>query len=222
MQHSLTPSRHNWRRYCFKEHFIIDLSRDVNIFVSSHHRRNARKALRHVCVESCHNPTQFTNEWIELYTTLIGRHNIKGIPAFSEESFVKQLGVPGIVMFRATHKEIIVGMTLWYVQEDRGYYHLGAYSDVGYELSASFGLFWFSIEYFTTNGLRWLDLGAGAGTTSNSMDGLTRFKRGWSTGTRTAYFCGRIFDHVRYSEIVNARNATETRHFPAYRMGEFG
>jgi len=125
-------------------------------------------------------------------------------------------------MFRAVHEERTVGMLLWYIQEEVGYYHLGAYSPVGYNLRASFALFWFAIEYFATNGLRWLNLGAGAGVRGDGMDGLSRFKHGWSTGTQTAYFCGRIFDRARYLEIVRVKGISTTDYFPAYRKDEFG
>jgi len=206
----------------FKEHFIIDLCRSIDTFVSSHHRRYARKALKDVYVERCQDPSQFLNEWVNLYANLIETHNIKGILAFSHSAFAKQLSVPGIVVFRAVYEETTVGMLLWYVQGEVGYYHLGASSDHGYELRASFALFWSAIEYFAANGLRWLNLGAGAGVESSGADGLSRFKRGWSTGTRTAYFCGRIFDHARYSEIVKAKGIPATDYFPAYRKGEFG
>ena len=206
----------------FKEHFAVDLSHPMNTFVCQHHRRYARKALGDVYVEKCQDPTQFIKDWVDLYDTLIEKHNIKGILAFSRSAFAKQLGVPGVVAFRAVHEETTVGMLLWYVQGEVGYYHLGAYSDLGYELRASFALFWFAIEYFAANGLRWLNLGAGAGVAGDGTDGLTRFKRGWSTGTRTAYFCGRIFDQARYSEIVKAKGVSGTDYFPAYRKGEFG
>lgn len=205
----------------FKEHYIVDLSRELNTFVSRHHRRNVRKALRTVHVEVCEDPMQFIDGWVDLYSTLIRRHNIRGIPAFSRLSFAKQLTVPGIVMFRAMHGESLVGMTLWYIQGDVVYYHLGAYNDLGYRLGASFALLWYVIEYFADNGLRWLNLGAGPGVKSKGVDGLTRFKLGWSTATRTAYFCGRIFDEEKYLEIVKANNVAKTNYFPAYRKGEF-
>jgi hypothetical protein len=205
----------------FKKHYIVDLHYSMDSFVSSHHRRYARKALRHVDIERCQDPTQFINEWVDLYTNLVKRRHIRGIPAFSIASFAEQLEVPGIVLLRATHKETTVGITLWYVQGDVGYYHLGAYSEAGYELRASFALFRFAIEYFAITGLRWLDLGAGAGIKSNDTDGLTRFKRGWSTGTRTAFLCGRIFDRARYLEIANTKGASATGYFPIYRQGEF-
>jgi hypothetical protein len=206
----------------FKEHFVVDLGLNMNTFVSSHHRRYARRALRDVHVERCHRPAQFVDEWADLYTTLIKRHGIKGIPAFSRTSLTRQLKVPGIVMFRAAHEETTIGITLWYVLGDVGHYHLGAYSPTGYQLRASFALFWLAIEYFVSSDLRWLNLGASAGIAKKDSDGLSRFKQGWSTGTRTAYFCGRVLNRERYSEILNAKGISETGYFPAYRRREFG
>lgn len=206
----------------FKEHFIVDLRCPMKTFVCQHHRRYARKALRELKVEKCEDPTQFLNEWMELYANLIKRHSIRGTLVFSGSAFAKQLSVPGIVAFRAEYKETTAGMLLWYVQGEVGYYHLGAYSNLGYDMRASFALFWFAIEHFAGNGLTWLNLGAGAGVKGNGTDGLSRFKQGWSTGTRTAYFCGRIFDPAKYSEIVKIKGISVTDYFPAYRRGEFG
>jgi hypothetical protein len=112
-------------------------------------------------------------------------------------------------------------MLLWYVQGKVSYYHLGAYSDLGYELRASFALFSHSVEYFVQHGFEWLNLGAGAGVGLDTDSGLGRFKQGWSTGTRTAYLCGRVFDPKKYEELVMARNTPPTAYFPAYRVGEF-
>jgi len=141
--------------------------------------------------------------------------------AFSDSSFAKQFAVPGIVVFRALRNSATVGMLLWFVQDDRAYYHLAAYSEQGYELGASFALFNDSIRHFTRLGLRWLSLGAGAGVDSDGTSGLKRFKEGWSNSSRIAYFCGRIFDRRKYHEIVTSRNVPDTKYFPAYRLGEF-
>jgi hypothetical protein len=88
-------------------------------------------------------------------------------------------------------------------------------------MQASFALFWSAIHYFKDR-VEWLNLGAGAGLKDNSADGLTRFKAGWSTGTRTAYFCGKILDGEKYAELVRAQGIGSTSYFPAYRQGEFG
>ena len=204
----------------FKEHLVTDLSRSPESFVAAQHRRKARKALERLDVQRCEDPMLLLNEWIELYANLIQRHGIRGLTAFSANSFKAQLAVPGISMFRAIHNNQTVGLTLWYTDGEVAYYHLGAYSELGYESEASFALFWRALEYFSSQGLKWLNLGAGAGL-AGANDGLTRFKRGWATGTRTAYFCGRIFDQSKYDEAVRARNITATDYFPAYRKGEF-
>ncbi len=206
----------------FKEHFIVDLRLSINAFISSHHRRYARKALQKLDVERSEDPARYLDQWVCLYAALIERHQIRGIRVFSPTTFARQMDVPGIVTFRATYEGITIGMLLWYVQDEVGYYHLGAYNSLGYEMRASYALFWTAIEHFTAIGLRWLNLGAGAGVNSSKLDGLTRFKGGWATGTRIAYLCGRIFNHTRYMEIVNGMGISTNGYFPAYRKGEFG
>jgi hypothetical protein len=205
----------------FKEHYVVDLNKPFGSIVSSHHCRNARQSLKEVSVEICKDPPSMIDNWVSLYSTLIERHQIKGIPAFSPRSFEGQLRTPGLVLFRAISSGTTVGMILWYVVEGTGYYHLAAYSEEGYRLKASFALFWCSLEHFVEKGLEWLCLGAGAGVGGASADGLSRFKRGWATGTRTAYFCGRIFQPERYAQLTAARSRRGTRYFPAYRQGEF-
>jgi hypothetical protein len=204
----------------FKEHYVVDLGRDVEEFAHPHHRRNARRALREVSVEECADPPQLLDDWAALYGTLVERHGVRGIAAFSRASFAKQLRVPGCVAFRAVLKGETVGMLLWYVQGGVAYYHLGAYSERGYEARASFALFRRAVDEFARRGLRWLNLGGGAGA-GDASSGLSRFKQGWATGTRTAYFCGRVLDRGGYERIVAAKGAVPTHYFPAYRLGEF-
>jgi hypothetical protein len=163
---------------------------------------------------------QFIDEWVDLYTQLVDKHDIKGIKAFSRRAFAKQLTIPGTAMFRALYDDVIVGVHIWFLQGEVGYGHLGAYSEAGYELGAAYALYWSVIERLSGQ-VRWLDLGAGAGTSSDGNDGLSRFKRGWSTGTRTAYFCGQVFDRQKYAEIVKAKGVIDTDYFPSYRKGEF-
>lgn len=207
----------------FKQHFVADLGREPAEFVHAHHRRNARRAAREVEVEACARAADFLGDWCALYRVLVARHEVRGIAAFSEQSFARQLGVPGARALRAVRDGETVGMLLWYVQGDVAHYHLGAYSERGYELRASFALFQFALGHFARAGLRWLNLGGapGAGGAAAAASGLGRFKQGWASDARTAYFCGRVFDRGRYDEIVRAKGAPATAYFPAYRLGEF-
>jgi len=203
----------------FKEHFIVDLAASPQTFIHPHHQRNARKAMGVLSVEAG-SAADWLNEWISLYADLVDRHNIRGIARFSDSSFAMQSKVPGGVMLRAIHEGRTVAMTWWFVSGELGYYHLGASSPVGYELGASFALFWGAIELFRDD-LRWLDLGAGAGLANDAQDGLSRFKRGWSNGTRMTYLCGRVFDRTRYEQIAEDKGIRTITYFPAYRLGEF-
>jgi hypothetical protein len=204
----------------FKEHFIVDLNYPVSTAATNHHRYYARRALRNVSVEKEPDPTRLLDIWTALYANLTEKRQIAGLRAFSKECFAKQLTVPGITAFRAVHEEEIIGIHLWYVQGEVAYSHLEAVNGTGYKVGAAYALYWSALEFFADQ-LRWADLGSGTGTTSGAKNGLTRFKKGWSTATRTAHFCGRIFDPVRYAELVNEKGVAATDYFPAYREGEF-
>ncbi len=157
------------------------------------------------------------DHWIRLYDHLIQRHAIHGVQAFSRESFRQQFGVPGLVAFRATDRSgECVGAHLWFVNGDVAYSHLSAANQRGYECSCSYALYTAAVEYFRGK-VRWLDLGAGAGTAIKS-DGLTKFKEGWSNGSKTALLCGRILDVPLYRMLSSRAAAGRTSYFPAYRQ----
>jgi uncharacterized membrane protein len=205
----------------FKEHFIADLRRPLDGIVGRRHRKNARRALRKVQVDVCEEPTQFLEEWIALYSSLIERHNISGIPAFSRAAFAMQLSIPGTVVLRAAYQGATVGAQIYFVQGDVVHCHLGAASQMGYDLGALYALDFYAVEYFSDK-VQWLNLGGCAGINGDAPDGLSLYKRAWSTETRTTYFCGRIFNREKYAEITTAKGNTATDYFPAYRKGEFG
>lgn len=207
----------------YKEHFVVDLAVPFEDRTSDHHRRNARRALQLLEVRTVEAPDDpaLLDEWHGLYQHLIERHGIRGVAAFSRDSFARQLRVPGMVAFRAFHGGNPVGMTLWYRQGDVAFYHLGAHSPAGYALRASFALFQEALEHFAATGVRQAGLGAGAGARGPGSDGLRRFKEGWSTGTRTAWLCGRIFDREAYRDCAERAGALGfDDYFPLYRRGE--
>ena len=204
----------------FKEHHVIDLSQSGHAQVSKHHRYYAKKSLEKVSVETCVNPAQFLDDWVDLYGALIQRHCLKGIQAFSRKAFERQLRVPGLVILRAVYEGKTVGAHLWYLHGDVAYSHLAAFNSTGYELMASYALYWSAVDYLAGRA-RWLNIGAGAGTKNDASDGLAQFKRGWAKETMIVYFCGRVFDPSRYEAITAEKGITGTHYFPAYRQGEF-
>ena len=204
----------------FKTHFVADLEKPIESYTSARHRKYARRAQRELSIELCPEPAAYLDKWCKLYGLLAQRHGITGVRAFSREAFSRQLAVPGVVMFRAASGAETVGLDVWYVQGDIAQGHLAATSPLGYELHAAYGLKLAILGYFKGKA-RWLDLGGAAGLDSAANDGLTAFKRGWASGTRTAWFCGRVLQPERYAEILRRRGLEEGDYFPAYRAGEF-
>lgn len=205
----------------FKEHHVVDLGRTPREIGGRRHRKHAHHALKSVQVRVCEHPAGFVDAWMGLYGALIARHHISGIRAFSRAAFARQLSVPGVVVLVAEEQGTAVGAQIYYRQGDVVHCHLGACNERGYAAMATYALDAFSIEYFAGQA-RWLDLGGGAGIASDGTDGLSAYKRGWATDTRTTYFCGRVLDPVRYAEINRVSGAPAAGYFPAYRRGEFG
>lgn len=206
----------------FKEHFVTDLNAASLASVPKHHRYYARRALAQVEIDVPDPPTAgFLDEWVDLYGELVARHGLVGIKAFSRSAFERQLRIPGTVVLRAREAGTTVAAHIWYVQGEVAYSHLAAASARGYELMAAYALYSAALDHFRGK-VRWLEIGAGAGADSSGTDGLTRFKRGWSTGTRAAWFCGRILDRARYDKLAQSVAAAGSAYFPSYRSGEFG
>jgi len=212
----------NYLRKCFetvipfKEHFVCDLHRPISDIVSRHHRRYAKKGLKNVRCERHPEPIEFLDDWVKLHESLVARHNIIGVRAYSRKSFALQLSTPGIEVLRATHNGITVGAQLWFVHEEVAYGHVLAFSELGYKLGAAYALYWFAIEYFADR-VRYCDYAGVSGLSDDATSGLNWFKRGWSTEMRTAYFCGQILNRKKYDELVISRGLSANDFFPAYR-----
>jgi hypothetical protein len=202
----------------YKHNYVVDLRAPSP---SAQHRAKARRALAQLDVTVEARPLGFLDEWVSLYDQLCRRHRLDGVRAFSRRAFTEQLAVPGCIAFRALSGGVCVSTCLWYTMGDVAHYHLGASSTEGYALSASYALFDAAIETFKADGKAWLNLGSGAGAEHQKKDGLSRFKRGWATGSRESYLCGRIYDHEGYRALTRARTSTPGDYFPAYRYGEY-
>jgi hypothetical protein len=202
----------------YKHHYVIDCERLPEGMTSSRtHRTIAKRALRVLDVEVCSEPACFIDDWERLFEVLVRRHSICGMQRFSRASFEQQLRVPGMTMFRASCEGRTVGLDLWYVQGDCAQGHLAAFDETGYALHASYATKWRLIEHFRDR-VRWINLGGGRSASGD--DGLSRFKRGWATGARQAWLCGRVLQPETYSDLVSTRSMSG--YFPAYRDGDSG
>ena len=222
--------RDRWEPY--KEHFLVDLDRPLAECLSSHHKRKVKRGRQEVVVEfapwtegqacSQESRNEWIKDWQRLYGHLVQRHGIAGPAAFPAASLAAQLSLPGAVVQRARIEATTVSLVVWYPAGEGMRYHLAGTSPEGYAASATYALFASALERFREQGLAWAHLGAGAGVRADQGDGLTRFKAGWATRTRTAYLGGRILDPTRYRAWSAQRGAAQAGNqpgafFPCYR-----
>jgi hypothetical protein len=202
----------------FKRHWIVDLADRPLDRASRHHRYYARKAGRQLGVEVVADPSALLDSWCRLYDGLVLRHGFGGIKKFSRRAFAEQLQVSGLTMLRVYSGSTTIGLQLWYTNGEVAYSHLTAFDDDAYRLRASYLIYAFAIEHFSSRA-RWLDLGGAAGSDRASGDGLDAFKKGWATGQCDAWLGGRIFDAATYARLAGDQ-AMSSAYFPRYRAGE--
>jgi hypothetical protein len=168
-----------------------------------------------VDVQVCERPPDYLDDWVELYSRTLARRSITAMAAFSQEAFAQQLRLPNLIAVRAAQSDATVSMALWLVHGENAYYHLGASSDRGYSVSASYAVFAASLQELEERGVRFVNLGGAAGN-AGPENGLHRFKSGWANGSMPAYLCGRILNTQAYSELSEGIT-NPTGWFPAYR-----
>lgn len=206
--------------YPYKDHYILDLSLDLEKSISKNKQKNARRALRKLEVSLTIAPEIDLDQWIRLYDCLIERHQIRGLRTFSRQSFAYQLKIPKTHCFWAIHNSECVGANLYYIQGDVAYAHLSAFTEDGYSLGAPYALKWIAIQHLMKI-VRWINFGGGTNEQNIETDGLDLFKRGWSSKVGRSFFCGKINDQTKYQEAVKMSDVHQTNWFPAYRDGEF-
>jgi hypothetical protein len=154
------------------------------------------------------------------------RHAITGDSDFPPSSLATQLAVPGARVWIARADDggasddgnAAVGIVVAYRDDDHGWYHLGAASDDGYRRGAMYALFARMLTDLAAEGVRVLDLGAGAGADDASA-GLERFKRGWATRTLATHLVGVVLDPEGSGRALARASGATPGWFPPYRGG---
>lgn len=204
----------------YKNHYILDTNVPIAQAVSKWSLKDARRALKEVSIDLVTAPDINLDEWVTLYDNLVKRHDIKGIRAFSRESFAKQITIPNTHFFRAWRKGELVGGNLYYIQQNVAYGHLLALTDEGYRLGASHAIKWVAIQNLAKM-VKWINFGGSTGNDQGSLTGLDKFKMGWTNDVKRSHFCAKVLDQVKYDELTSNKAVVTPEWFPAYRSGEY-
>ncbi len=201
----------------YKDHLVVDLTSYDRAQLSGHHRRNVARGLRE-CDVARVEPASSADDWVALYAQLVARHEVTGRADLPEAALRAQLAAPGAMVWRAVASGELAGMVVWMQTGTHAYYHLGAYSPIGYASRAAYALFDVALGEMAVSATHAV-LGAGAGVNATDADdGLLRFKRGWGVSERVAHIGGRIVDRAAYERLSTGHGAGG-EFFPAYRAG---
>ena len=204
----------------FKQHFVADLSIATRDIVKGKRYRNARSVLRRMKVEVAEDANaHWVDDWMSLQHELDRRHKLFGMKRLSLEATTRLFKTPGLVLFRAILEDVTVGMHVDFVDGDRAYAHLAAYSASGYRANASTALNVFEMEYFRGRVDR-IDWGGVAGHSDDLHNGLGMFKARFSNASLPAYLCGGVFDRRAYDAMAQLNASVNSSYFPAYRAGD--
>ncbi len=205
----------------FRQHFVTDLQQPLERIISSHHFKYLKTVLKKIDAEKCLASEILGEKLVSLHLGQCKQQSVTGIRRFSRESILRQMYIPGAVLFQAFHRDETHGIALCFEQDQVVYGHILSMSPAGRKLGVSYALYWTMIKYFKDR-VSWIDWGGGAGIIKKNPDGLSEFKAGWSTGTKTAYFCGKIFNYAEYEKLSEQKGTFKAQYFPTYRLGEMG
>ncbi|MFZ5964885.1 GNAT family N-acetyltransferase [Thalassococcus sp. BH17M4-6] len=200
----------------FKTHYVTDLRTDWRRARPKEMRRIARRALEAHEMQIVADPVPLTDALWALYQTTVARHDVRGIQALSRDVVAQQLAVPGGLLMAAHDATGLAGAMLTFCHGATANLHLMFLDPRAHRQNTSYALIHATLEELEARGLHHANLGGAAGHDDAARDGLARFKKGWTTDTRSALICGKVLDAARYRDLCGGAVPTGG-FFPAYR-----
>ncbi len=201
----------------FKEHFVLDLAEDWKQFTSKKTRYLIRRSKEHNRIITVQPSTETALAFHKLYAHTVRRHNISGVQNFSVGSIHAQMKTPGSFVLQSFHEDTCSGFLIGMINQDHANYHLVAIAPEHSNKLTNYALLDAAIVFCASNGVRYFNLGGGAGLTSDASDGLYRFKRRWSDITLKTHLCGKILRPSLYEALTEGHGAASHPFFPQYR-----
>lgn len=170
----------------FKETYLVDRT-SYRATISKRHRNRINRARNGATLREI-SFADHLDTWQELY-----RHNVanRQIPQpFAEGYFERLAAFPELRTLAVLVDGEIVTITTWIPHRDTLYFHDSASNSQGHAVSASYVAFAHVVETFEE--CRYVFLGGAAEFFDDPLDGLARFKRGFSNRSNVSYLCSAI------------------------------
>lgn len=196
----------------FKTHFVYD-RRLGPITYGETHRYKVRRALKKVTVAEI-SLGDHLDGWLALYGELTGRHGLGGLHIFARDHYEMLARTPGVRTFGAFLDDHLVSAHIFMTHEGHAISHLTASAPEGYDVAAAYAVNDLAIHTLTDCDV--INFGGGTQLDDDPMEGLVRFKRGFSNRTAPSYLCGAVLDTEAYAAL-SVGHADGGGFFPAYR-----
>lgn len=197
----------------FKTHYIHNNQKKKTY--TRHHQHELLQSLKSVRI----SPFDLKNNlqaWVLLYDNLIRSKNLTGLHAFPLKHHAILSKLNGITAIGAWQDSELISCHIWVDDGISAHSHLAASSTTGYKNRAAYAINDASIAYFSNTQV--INFGGGLGINNKTVDGLTKFKQGFSNSTTCSYICGAVLNEKSYAKLIAECNITsKIDFFPAYR-----
>jgi Acetyltransferase (GNAT) domain/Helix-turn-helix domain len=177
----------------FRKHYLVDRGTEVSFRKRHRNRINQARRVGEVREISL---AEHLERWLELYQLNVASRQIP--QPFSRMYFERLACLAALRTIAVCVANEIVNMTLWFRHEDTFYFHDGASSVTGFQMSAAYAAFAHVIEEVAD--CRYVLLGGSAGFRDDRLDGLAVFKRGFSNASAVSYLCSASLNKMRPDE----------------------
>ncbi|MEM7327813.1 MAG: GNAT family N-acetyltransferase [Pseudomonadota bacterium] len=201
----------------FKEHIVLDLTEDWRRRVSKKTRYCIRRSEELHRTIIAPKTVETATLFHKLYAHTVRRHSVIGVQNFSVDAIHAQLMTPGTFVLQSFHEGECSGFLIGVNNKDHANYHLVAIAPEHYNKLTNYALLNAAIAFCASNGVRYFNLGGGAGLTSDASDGLYRFKRRWSANSLNTHLCGKILRPSVYAALTEGQDDPPRPFFPQYR-----
>lgn len=171
----------------FKETYLVDRQAG-SAPITKRHRNRVSQARRRGAKLREISFADHLDIWGDLYAHNVANRQIA--QPLSATYFERLAAFAELRTFAVVIDSEIVTITTWMKHDDVLYFHDAASSTAGHDAAASYVAFAHVVE--AADDCRFLFLGGAAEFFDDPLDGLARFKRGFSNGSAVSYLCSAI------------------------------
>lgn len=182
---------------------------------SSNTRNILRKCEENLKIEESYNLDNF----IELYEKTMKKNEASSFYFFSKKYYENLLNNKNIKLYEIKKDNEIISSAFFMFDSNFGHYHLSANDYENRKYNANYFILDQLFEFAKQNNKKYFILGGG--TTSSPEDTLLKFKKKFSSLTKSFYISGKVYNREIYSKYIDIwekASIENIKYFLKYRL----